>query len=170
MDEDKQYALTYKCIVFLSIYYIFLLAASVGGLIYIIHFEYMHYEKIEEIPLSFLGSSITSLLGSLIYYIRKIYLASIFNCIRPEHKYTKIQKWGTVLYFFIRPFFSSIISVMIIMGISAGIFTIFSNQGAPSKSLVNISLVVAFFLGVSNGTLVDKLDKIGKGFISKIIN
>lgn len=170
MNEGKKYALTFNCIVALSVYYVFLLIVSIAGLCYIIFLEYISDFIIEKIPLSLLGCCVTSLMGSVIYYIRKIYLISIMNNIKPANEYTKIQRWGTVLYFGVRPFFSVVITAIIVMGISAGIFTFFISDGTLSNSFVDFSMVISFFLGVSNGTLVDKLDKVGKNFVAKILD
>ncbi|MEF9922852.1 MAG: hypothetical protein RR769_08020 [Anaerovoracaceae bacterium] len=169
-QQDKLYALTYKNVVAITVYYILLLVLAIvctAGTIYI---EYTHYFQIEQIPLAILGCSFSSLLGSLVYYIRKVYLTSIHNKIKKDDEYTLLEKWGTIIYFVVRPIFSVIISAIVIMGFATGVFAFFITDGTLSNTFVDFTIVVSFFLGISNGTLIDNLDKVGNGFIRKIFD
>ena len=49
-------------------------------------------------------------------------------------------------------------------------FTFFISDGTLSNTFVDFTRVVSFFLGVSNGKLIDRIDKIGNSFISKIFD
>lgn len=169
-SEIKIYALSYASVVSITIYYIVLLIIAILLFVATIFIEYTNCLPINNVPLSMIGCGSTSLLGSSIYYIRKIYILCIYNSITPREQLEKFKKWGTILYFIIRPIFSMIISVVVVMGLSSGVFAFFISDGTLSKSFVDFSMVIAFFLGVSNGTLVDRIDKVGKGFILKIFD
>lgn len=169
-QQDKLYALTYKNIVFITIYYIFLLIAAIIGVAVTIYIEYVLRNQIEPIPLAIVGCSFSGLLGSLVYYIRKIYLNSIHNKIKKSADFTALEKWGTIIYFVIRPIFSVVISAIVVMGLSVGVFAFFISDGTLSNTFVDFTIVVSFFLGISNGTLIDRIDKIGNGFIRKIFD
>lgn len=169
-QHDKFYALTNKNIVAITIYYILLLLLAIICVAGTIYTEYTHCFQIEQVPLATFGCSFSSLLGSLIYYIRKIYLTSIHNKIKKDSEFTFLEKWGTVVYFLVRPIFSVIISAIIVMGFATGVFAFFINDGTLSSTFVDFTIVISFFLGISNGTLMDSLDKVGNGFIRKIFD
>jgi len=169
-QQDKLYALTYKNIVAITVYYGLLLLFAIICLAGTIYIEYTPFIQVGQIPLAILGCSFSSLLGSLMYYIRKIYLTSIHNKVKNDDEFTLLEKWGTIIYFVVRPIFSVVISAIIVMGFSAGVFAFFINNGTLSSTFVDFTIVVSFFLGISNGTLIDKLDKIGNGFIRKIFD
>lgn len=175
MSENQEneaiiYAVTYKNIIVITIYYVLLFLIAIAVFAGTIFVEYTSCLPIKSMPLAIIGCSATSLLGSVIYYIRKIYRASIHDKIKPKDEINSIQKWGTMLYFFIRPIFAMIITVIIVLGLSVGVFAFFITGGTLSETFVNFTMVIAFFLGFSNGILVDKLSKIGNNFIAKIVD
>lgn len=169
-QQDKLYALTYKNIVFITIYYVLFLIVAIIGVAVTIYIEYALDKQIEPILLAIVGCSFSGLLGSLMYYIRKIYLSSVLNKIKKSGDFTSVEKWGTIIYFVIRPIFSVIISAIAVMGLSAGVFTFFISDGTLNNTFVDFTRVVSFFLGVSNGKLIDRIDKIGNSFIGKIFD
>lgn len=165
---SRIYALSPKGLFSIVIYYVvlFLFAMILFGMV--IYWEYEN-KILGDMSLSIIGSASASLLGSVIYYIRKIYLIGIFNSIKSLEQITKVEKIGTILYFFIRPLFSMVMSVVIIIGLSVGIFSFLTSAGTLNSNFINFSMVISFFLGISNGTLMDKLNTVGITFINKII-
>ena len=89
---------------------------------------------------------------------------------RLKHDCSFIEIVGTTLYFVIRPLFSMVVTVIIMLGFAVGIFSFFVAGGILTQNFINFSMVISFFLGISNGKLMDKLNDVGNNFISKLLD
>lgn len=170
-SDTKIYFLLPRNIYFIVIYYILLFIIGIACFGIVIYSE--HIKEIipsNAIVLAMIGCSGTSLLGSVIYYLRKIYLICIHNNLETSDLVKGLRKFGTIIYFCVRPIFSVIVCIVIILGLSAGVFAFFISDGTLSPAFVDFCMVITFFLGISNGKLIDSLDKVGKGFINKIFD
>ena len=170
MEKNKEnfYALSGCNIIVISLYYILLFLLAIFICVCVFLLEYQENPPLNMIQLSIIGSAANGLLGSTICYIRKVYLLSIQN--RIQHDYSSTEKIGTMLYFMIRPLFSMVLAVIIMLGFAVGIFSFFVSGGELTHNFINFSMVVSFFLGVSNGKLMDKLNEVGNNFISKLLD
>lgn len=170
MEKNKEnfYALSGCNIIVISLYYIFLFLLAILICVFVFLWEYQENPPFNMIQLSIIGSATNGLLGSTICYIRKMYLLSIQN--RLIHDYCLAEKVGTILYFMIRPLFSMVLTVIIMLGVAVGIFSFFVAGGELTHNFINFSMVVSFFLGISNGKLMDKLNEVGNNFISKLLD
>lgn len=116
------------------------------------------------------GSMATSLLGSSIYYCRKLYKACInLDMIFPENEKDQIRQSGVILYFILRPVFSICFSVLTVLIIKSGIFLISECNGVK-ENFIFCLMTICFFIGYSSGDFIDVLEDNGKKIIKKVIN
>lgn len=162
------YAITNLTYLFLIIYYGLLFVLEIKFFWNVLLWEYQTSSPFNILPLSIIASATTGLLGGTIYYIRKLYLIGIQN--RLKHDCSFIEIAGTTLYFVIRPLFSMVVTVIIMLGFAVGIFSFFVAGGILTQNFINFSMVISFFLGISNGKLMDKLNEVGNNFISKLLD
>lgn len=167
-NKKITYALSGRWLIIIAVYYILLFFVSIYFLGQVLIWEYQSVPPFNVIQLAIIGSAAAGLLGGTIYYIRKIYLIGIRNNLK--NNCCLAEKTGTILYFMIRPLFSMVITVVIMMGFAVGIFSFFVGGGILTHNFINFSMVVSFFLGVSNGKLMDKLNEVGNNFISKLLD
>lgn len=168
MEVKKFYALTKEAYIVFIIYYGLLFVLGIKFFWNVILWEYQTQPPFNMLQLSIIGSATTGLLGGAISYIRKLYLVGIEN--RLKNNFCFIEAAGTILYFIIRPLFSVVLTVIIMLGFAVGIFSFFVGGGVLTHNFINFSMVVSFFLGVSNGKLMDKLNEIGNNFVRKLLD
>jgi len=114
-----------------------------------------------------LSSIYISILGASVFYIRKLYKACInADLANPETYQDKIRQLGVSFYFFLRPIFASIFSIVILFALKsgAGIMT-------ASKSLTTdffyVAILICFFVGYSAGDFIDRFELIGKSLSNR---
>ena len=170
MTKDKAtfYALSRCNIIVIIIYYILLFILAMFIFWCVLIWEYQKNSPFNMMQLSVIGSAANGLLGSTICYIRKVYLFCIQN--RLKDNCCPAEKVGTILYFMIRPFFSMVLTVVIMLGFAVGIFSFLAAGGELTHNFINFSMVVSFFLGASNGKVMDRLNEIGNNFIRKLLD
>lgn len=168
--QERVYCLSLNSVYLIMVYYVVLFIIGLFLFAMTVYFEYFKIDAIPNTALAIIGGSSASILGSTIYYIRKLYLICIHNSFMNADECRGTRKFGTIIYFVIRPWFAVVICVLIILGISVGIFAFFITDGTLSPTFVDFVMVIAFFLGISNGQLNDKVGKVGQSFISKLLD
>lgn len=156
-----------KQIIALFIYYLLLLAIS---MYFLINHLLTNLDSTGfSIFIASLWTSIyTSVLGATIFYIRKLYKACInFDIQEPISNEDKLRQIGIFFYFFLRPIFSCIFSIIILLILKSGI-GILSTSKDLTRDFYYISLVISFFTGYSSGDLIDKFEVVGKGIVDKV--
>jgi hypothetical protein len=111
---------------------------------------------------------ISSLAGATIFYIRKLYKACInLDIVEPLSPEDRIRQVGVFFYFFLRPAFSIVLSLVTIILIKSGIVLLTENSNIKSEFLL-FSSVISFFVGFSCGDYIDKLEVFGKNIVNKV--
>ncbi len=150
-------------------YYLISFIICVLCLIISIYFIYFS-KRISQIILSgFLLIIINSLVGSYMYYIRKLYKICILKKINNTKEEDKIQKIGVKVYFYIRPIFAVALSVLIFFGIILLLNLILPIEISDSHHYPELCGFVGFFIGFGNGKLIDDIDNKSTKIIDKII-
>ncbi|WP_290459763.1 hypothetical protein [Romboutsia ilealis] len=117
--------------------------------------------------LAFIGSISSSLLGSSVSYIRKIYKMSLGNHFsNSQASYS--ENFGSMLYFIYRPIFAIIFSLIIFLAIKIGIIPILNIDSQISSSTVDICMFISFFVGLNAGKLLNVLEKGGNKLVDNI--
>jgi hypothetical protein len=103
-------------------------------------------------------SFICGILGSSIYYYRKLYKSCIQKLVTSESNST-IASLGVKAYFVGRPVIGAVISVIAILIVYGGLFFLVDDPKiALDKFYIFIS-ILSFLFGFSNGSLIVKLEK-----------
>jgi hypothetical protein len=151
----------------LFIYYLLLLGLS----IYLLFFNLYSVKNINDSMLftdSILITITTSVLGSTIFYVRKLYKACINLDIQiPVSGEDAIRQIGVFFYFFLRPIFSGAFAVIVLIIIKSGI-SILSNSKTLSSEFYYLSIAISFFIGFSCGDLIDKFEELGRKIVTKV--
>ncbi|MBS7132442.1 MAG: hypothetical protein KH116_16055 [Clostridium sp.] len=169
MDENNfSGEITSKGITFLLFYFPLLLTLSIITTVYIIiqnngiilNTSTTGSNKIfyNQITLSLIGSISTNLMACSIFYIRKIYKILLSSNFVIQND-SSLKTLGTILYFAIRPIFSISFTLLLIIGLKAGLINIFQNNNTISSSFTDICMFVSFFIGFSSGKFLESIEK-----------
>ena len=151
---------------------IFYIIVLVIGLI--ISIAAIVYESIEPnflLPIStisIIGSIGTSLCGSAIFYLRKLYRSCInLDIEEPVSDKDKIREIGVWAYLFLRPFFAVVFSILIIIALKGGVLIITVTEVRLNEGFIYLTMLLSFFAGFSSGDLIDYFEDKGKDFAEK---
>ena len=141
------------------------------GLIIFFYITFFPFTK-DIIKLSLIGSVAMSLLGSSIYYIRKLYKLCIQNKINPPDccKTDIYQEIGSITYFVTRPLFSIVYATLIVLGLKAGIFFTVVKNTNLDEGFMYLSMVIAFYAGFSSGNFLKQLEGTAEMMIKKVFD
>jgi len=103
-------------------------------------------------------SSISGLLGSSIFYTRKLYK----DCFT-ENKISKendsFKRVATIAYFITRPFFAAAFSIIIILGLKSGFIIISTTENEINiDNFIYVSVILSFIGGFRVGKLINKFE------------
>jgi len=176
IDEKKNtdIILTYKAVVFISIYYLFVFILGIYFSLKTLLFYLSLVDDVSNISnvllLTILGSLGMSCIGSSIFYSRKIYKYCInsINLTSPEINFKNIKCLGSFFYYISRPLFSIGFSLLIIVGLLSGFMISSSNKIALTQGFIYINMFLSFFSGFSAGSMIRSLEKKGDLLIKKI--
>lgn len=122
------------------------------------------------LTLTLIGSIGTCLLGSSIYYIRKMYKSCIQVKIDTPDKTNRdtLQMIGTLTYYIIRPIFGIVFVILFVIGIKAGVVSMTSGESTLNSSFINLCMFLSFFIGFSTGKFIKALENYGQKIVDKI--
>lgn len=164
--KDPWMVLSNKQLVFFLVYDILFLVISTGLLIHGI--IYVYSNEINIFTNAIINSIYSSLMGSTIYYIRKIYKASIQEKINQPNESNKNRQIGTFIYFMVRPIFSVCFGLVIIVGINAGLLAISVESQSFNANYIFICCFITFYTGFSSGKFIKYLEMKSTIFIKNI--
>lgn len=134
------------------IYYALLFLSS---LIYIIIYFYLGNIAYCDV---YLIASLSSLLGSSIYYTRKLY-KDCFNDGKISSEKDFFKQIATIIYFITRPFFAIAFAIIIIIGLKAGFVVIATAQNEiNSTNFIYTCVFLSFIGGFNVGKLIAKFE------------
>lgn len=142
-----------------------LLSTSYAGYLVFFKDEMIKTFKIEQV--SILGCITFSLLGSSIFYIRKLYKSCInLDVVEPETNEDKIREVGVIFYYLLRPIFSIGLAFLLYISLKIGVNAMTKNS-ILEDGFVYTCMFFSFFIGYSSGDVIDKLEKVGKNIVEK---
>lgn len=101
----------------------------------------------------------SGLLGSVFYYIRKLYKSCIQLLVNYESSNeASIQSLGAKVYFYFRPIMGATLSTLAVLGIYGGFFVLIDQPAINSEKFYLFVVIIAFLIGFSNGKVIVKLD------------
>jgi len=168
MKEPNLIKFTEKEIKKLFIFYLTCFILSILSFIVCLYFTFFS-PRISSLVISgFLLISISSLVGSFMYYIRKLYKFCIQNTVVSNNVNDNIQKIGAKIYFYVRPLFAFTLSHIFFLGIILGTYIISPLDDSMSKNFSVLCGFIGFFIGYNNGKIISDLDKKSAELIEKI--
>jgi hypothetical protein len=132
------------------------------------------YERMV-VPLSITESSLIggigcSLLGSTVFYLRKLYKSCIRGeIILPSTSADAIQSKGVFYYFTLRPLFAIVFSVLIHLTLKASVSFMSVKEVNLSEGFIFLTMFLSFFAGFAAGDFLNIIEARSEGVISKIL-
>ncbi|WP_289128276.1 hypothetical protein [uncultured Clostridium sp.] len=122
-----------------------------------------------QIAFALIGSISTNLMACSIFYIRKIYKIFLSSSFTVQNK-GSLKTLGTILYFMIRPIFSVCFTLLLIIGLKAGLINIFQNDNTISSSFTDVCMFISFFIGFSSGKFLKSIEKKSETMAESLLN
>ena len=172
-NTDYAITLSKKNTIFLFIYYIllFIISSFFTTLVLIIHNDSSIISfSINDDNLTLAGCISISILCSSIYYIRKLYKLSLSCSINISDEKYSFKSIGTIFYFYTRPLFSGIFSILLILGIKSGIFILTQSDQETSSSLTEFYMLLSSFSGFSTGKFFNQIEQKSSSLITSLIS
>ena len=162
-ETDRDYKLSHRSILVLFVFYTFYI---IVGLAFSVSAALHEYTFLHEYPIlikALIGSFGITLVGSAIFYSRKLYKHSIKSEISvPLSDVDKVKQTGIFMYFFLRPIFALCFSFLIILGFKVSIIIISVKDETLNPGFIYLSMFLSFFAGFSAGDLLSSLEEFGK--------
>ena len=111
------------------------------------------------------------LLGSVIYYIRKLYKSCLQNLIDVPlvlDDEIRIKTIGAKMYFYLRPIISGILAIIMDMGILAGVYFVINQPNINDHTFYVFIVLVSFYIGFCNGKVIVNIEKRGSDIVNFI--
>lgn len=151
MENRKHFYLSKGNITGLFIYLTFLLLGSFSLLLLGLVNNTFNENNV------FLYSPVAGVLGSSIYYIRKVY-RDLFQSVIIENSNDHLKKIATVIYYYTRPLFAAAAALIIVLAIKTGFIFISSNAELDEKNFNYLCIIVSFLAGYQIGKILIKFE------------
>ena len=142
-------------IIGLFIYFSILLI--VGCLITIIVFVYSSSSQYDVTQNSIFGAIGSALIGSTIFYIRKLYKGLLSESIKCQEN-NDIKNIGVLVYFIFRPIFSICFSLFILIGMRLSVSFIQITEQNLNVNYVFLGMMLSFIAGFGAGDIITLLE------------
>lgn len=162
-SESKIYKLSFLSIVSLfTCYCLFIIIGLVFSIFGVLH-EYTFIKDYPVIMKAIIGCFGITLVGSSIFYSRKLYKHSIrTDIVFPRSEEDRIKQAGIFMYFILRPLFSVCFSFLIILALKVSIMIISVKDDTLDTGFIYLTMFLSFFAGFSAGDILAVLEAIGK--------
>jgi len=163
------FRLSKRTVIFILVYYVLLF--FIGLLLTLVALLSFLPEilKLSKYEMAVTGSIGMSLIGSSIYYIRKIYKLCIGGTMEASADDSmSLKQLGLSVYFYMRPLFAIGFSILLVVGLNAGILSVHEPPQDLSIGFVHVSIFLSFFAGFLAGDLLDLLERFGKSVLEKL--
>jgi hypothetical protein len=166
MTTERRLYVTKNWVVILFIYYTLLFLMGILGSIEVL----INQIDSEEILMSaLLGSISISLSASAIAYIRKLYkLCFSYSSEHEDVDQLSFKRLGTMFYFFTRPLYAVLFSLLIVIGCNSGMLASSKNFTLDS-GFIYITMFFSFYAGFLSGDFIKKLEESGKKQLGKLV-
>lgn len=167
--KHEWFRLTKQRATLLLIYLISITILSSISLIFLIIDEINPFKSLSIFSLSIISAIATSLVGSSIYYSRKLYKACINqDMLIPQNESDKFRQLGVTSYYLSRPLYSACLSIVACIALRTGTEFISSN-GVLNPKFPYLVMIISFFVGYSSSDFIDELEAKGKKVVNGVI-
>jgi hypothetical protein len=167
--EENYFVLSRIKIKYLFCYFSLLLIVGIClTMLGLIHDYFLSEFTITSI--SIIGSIGTALMGSTIFYLRKLYKSLIKNILsEPIDNKDKIMELGLVTYYFLRPVFAVSFSVIFHIALKTSVLIVTVTETNLAEGMIYFAMIISFFIGFAAGDFINKLEDYSKNIIDKAI-
>jgi len=153
---------------FLFIYYILTLVAGLAISIFALFCPHL---PINIAFRSMIGGFGMSLVGSTVFYLRKLYKSSIKKYVSiPQTDDEKIRAVGVFVYFFLRPWFAIVFSLLILVILKSSIHSVTTKETQFNEGLIYLMMIISFFVGFAAGDVIIYLESKAKDIATRRIS
>lgn len=168
--ENNYFKLSRKKIRGLFVYFVILFVIGITATLFAVNYESVKYE-LNITLISLIGGFGTALLGSTIFYMRKLYKSAINNTLtEPTTDKEKTNETGLFFYYFLRPIFAVAFSLLVHIGLKASVAIVTVKESELDIGMVYLTMLISFFIGFAAGDVITKLEAISKEIANKSID
>lgn len=152
------------------IYFIVLIVLGLTASLMVIFDNDAFVANLTIINKAMVGAMSTSLMGSSIFYGRKLYKASInLDMVSPANanQGDDFRQLGIIYYFILRPLFALCFSVLTVLVIKSGVHFV-SDSDVVKENFIFALMVISFFIGYSSGDFIDGLEETGRKVVTGV--
>ena len=166
--EDTYFKLSRRKIKVLFVYFSFLLLIGLISSLFALNYEL--FCKLNITIVSLIGGIATSLMGSTVFYMRKLYKSAITSIVTaPSTEDDKTKETGLFFYYLFRPVFAITFSILIHIALKASVAIITVKESNLDSGMIYLTMLLSFFIGFSAGDVLHKLEKASKEIANKSI-
>lgn len=160
-EKDHTLSLTKMQLISLFTFYIILLIGSLFEVMRVLR-EFIDVTTGSSVPIWIVlyGSFLSAVIGSGVYYTRKLYKL----CIRRDLEMppsSGSKEWGCAIYFLTRPLFSCAFALLIVLSLHMENQFVSTSRGINSTNFIYVAMFVSFLSGFSAGKVISILEKKG---------
>jgi len=152
----------------LFFFYIILIFIGIPAIIFSLTFNDINYNtRVSIVELGLIGGAGSALTGCCIFYLRKLYKASINKEMSvPITEEQEYRQMGIFAYYALRPLFSIVFSLLIhiILRSSAHVITVKGTQ--LDDGFVYLSMFLSFFAGFASGDVITYIEEKSKDLVN----
>ncbi len=167
-DQGRKLYITKNRVIVIFIYYLVLFfASSIGAGYVLVCGSSLSLDIFRQ---ALLGSFSMALAAACAAYIRKLY-KSCFNFLseQDEDEQLFLKRTGTTVYFIIRPLFSILFSMLMVIGIRLGVILSLSSEFKLDEGFVYLTMISSFYVGFFSGDFIKKLESKGQKHLDTLI-
>lgn len=151
-------------------YYSFTLFCGISLTIVGLLYEH-NYFQLTITSASIIGAFGTALIGSSVFYVRKLYKSCInVEMSIPQTHEDNIREIGVFAYYLLRPIFSMVFSLIIHISLKAAVSIITVKESVLDNGMVYLCMLLSFFGGFAAGDFITLIEKRSSKILEKIIN
>lgn len=147
----------------LFVYFSILLLFGLALSVYVFQIASCDSEEITK--RSIIGGLASSLVGSTVFYTRKLYKGMISKSITCSDE-NELAQLGTALYFFFRPIFAICFSTLVLIGMKLSISFVSITESTLNSNYVFLGMFLSFIVGFGSGDVLTILEMKSKGIIN----
>lgn len=150
-------------------FYILILVGIVLVVIALVYESY--FQSLTLTTVAIIGGIGSALIGSSVYYTRKLYKAAINLTFKPPiNTDDKMRELGILSYYYLRPLFSICFALLIHISIKSGVTIITVEETILDKGFIYVILFLSFFAGFGSGDILTLLESKKDKIISDTLN
>ena len=169
MDNQTKLHISKRWLVTLFVYYF--LVFIIGNIISLVILmpKLMLCQEIQILESAVIGSVGMSLLGSSIFYIRKLYKSCIISDFILDVSTDKfLIRLGTIVYYLARPLFAVGFSILVVTGLLSGLKIVSNEDIELNQNFVYMTMFLSFYVGFLTGRFVKNLENSGNRILKQI--